>query len=141
MRRNAYRAAAFLLVMNLALPAWGQDRRVNVEKGQIVTLKIPASLFRFETTRVMNNTPIYAVDISVGLDGITVNGRKDWTMAGFPSMVELRVEKQDQKDNYLEVELRNSAGNLKLRFWPRIVDLDEAFRETVALGGRYSQVT
>ena len=53
-------------------------------------------------------------------------------------MIELLIEKVEEEDDYTEVELRNSAMNVKLRFSRGTQDLKAAFQDTVVVGGSSS---
>ena len=132
----------------LVLAAGIAEAQLTVKKNDIVTLKIPASFLDLEGTRIWDNSPIYVSRISPIRDpnyraggtapeiDVMVNETRDWRLSGFPSLLTLRVEKIDQKDDYTEVELRSEAVNVKLRFAREFQDLEVAFRKVVAIGSQ-----
>lgn len=82
-------------------------------KGDLVTLKIPASAFTFETIRISDTKPIFAVPV-IHLGGqMVVNEKREWE--GLPSLWELRVEKVSKKKEFTEFEMSNKTIVVKLR--------------------------
>ncbi len=109
--------------------------RLRSTVGQIVVLKIPESIIRFEKIGTWSGRPNFAVTIAPNSSGgLIVGGRANWKDAGLPPMGELFVAKVSRQKRLIEVELRSWMVNVKLRFTPDVPDLFAAFSEIAFLG-------
>ena len=109
-------------------------QQIDLDKGDTVCLEVPALFFQLDGHRTWDGSPIYVVNITPTENGVAVGGKSDWRISGFPSGLELKVEKAKREDDYTEVELRTRGVNVKLRFSRAITDVNAALREVVALG-------
>jgi hypothetical protein len=92
-------------------------KAVQIEKGEIVSLKLPAAIVTYEGNMV-SGIPIYGVTVSWTDSGVMVNNVTSWREAGFPMLHQFAVAKlkmmNDDRD--VEIELRSTACTVKLRF-------------------------
>ena len=86
--------------------------------------------------------PIFVADVQGAGDSVSVAGRPDWMLAGFPSLATLKIEKTKHEANkgYTEVEMRSDGVVVKLRFIGVQVGpkLEQAFQQTVVWGSSES---
>lgn len=109
-------------------------------KGQTVTVKVPASVFKVDGSSFGGAT-IFAASPQLQTDGTVVfPGIDEWQTAGFPSLWEMKVEKVERKKEYAQIELRSPLVYLKLRFPPQTESLQLArgFSSLVAPGPKTS---
>ena len=105
-----------------------------------VTLMIPWALLKQEGYLALRSVPIVAADItSVEGEGASVNGVKDWMMAGLPSLLEASVKKITRNRDHTVLELRATDQGIdivvKLRFANSDPDPEATLGQLVVQGG------
>ena len=126
--------SCLLAALGIVIGVSAAEAQISFEEDDNVTLKLPTSVLELEGRRILNGSPIYAAEIRPGEAGVVVNGSENWMLTAFPSLIALRIDNIDEDDDFTEVELRNDAINVKLRFSSQFADLNNALGQTVAVG-------
>ena len=126
--------SSLLAALGIVIGVSAAEAQISFEEDDNVTLKLPTSVLELEGRRILNGSPIYAAEIRPGEAGVVVNRSENWMLTAFPSLIALRIDNIDEDDDFTEVELRNDAINVKLRFSSQFADLNNALGQTVAVG-------
>lgn len=123
-------------------PTTEADRAAQalLAKGRNVTLKIPLNVLdiegqSFAGVTILTGSPQLRPDGTASFPG------KEWQTAGFPAMLEMKVEKIQRKKEHAEIELRSPYAYVKLRFPPDTdsLQLARGFSSLVTPGGATSE--
>lgn len=136
MRRYiAFAIAVLGAVLMVTASSQAKDWPLTIPKGSVVVAKVPTKFWRVDKYDDVSSKgqSIYYVEAKDVLD------TPGWQMSGFPYCGEFTVTKVFEykpfyKLRYTDVELRNNAIYLKLRFSPEIKDLNAEFQKLTAPG-------
>jgi hypothetical protein len=127
--------AVVTLILIFAATSQSKEWPLSAPKGTVVVAKVPTRFWQVDKYDAVssNGQRIYYVQVKDLLD------TPDWQTGGFPYCGEFTVTKVFEfrplyKLRYTDIELRNSAIYLKLRFSPEIKDMNAEFQKLTARG-------